>query len=46
MEKAEGINVIVVKVCTIGGGDGICTIGSVVVREGSEGGMGVVDISV
>ena len=39
-----GINVVIVKVCTICGGDGICTIGGVVGREGSEGGMGVVNI--
>jgi len=40
-----GINVVVVEVCIVGGGDGICTIGGVVGREGSEGGMEVVDIS-
>ena len=42
----RGINVVIVIVCTVGGGDGICTIGGVVGREGSEGEMGVVDISV
>ena len=42
----RGNNVVIVEVCTIGGGDRICTIGGVVDREGSKGGMRVVDISV
>ena len=46
VEEVRGINVVVVKVCTVGGGDGIRTIGGVVGREGSEGGMRVVDITV
>ena len=46
MEEVRGINVVVVTVCTVRGGDGICTIGGVVGKEGSEGGMGVVDVSV
>jgi len=45
VEEVGGIDVAVVKVCIVGGGDGICTIGRVVGREGSEGGMGV-DVSV
>jgi len=45
-EEVGVINVVVVKVCTVGDGDGIYTIGGVVGREGSKGGMRVVDISV
>jgi len=40
-----GINVVIVKVYTVGGGGGICTIGGLVGREGFKGGMGVVDLS-
>jgi len=39
VEEVRSINVVVVKVCIVGGGDGICTIGGVVDREGSEGGI-------
>ena len=46
LEEVRSINVVVVKVCTICGGNGICTIGGVVGREVSEGEMGVVDKSV